>query len=295
MNGIESQNRVIGVSPAVRLARFPTGCATAAVPTEMGRYGLAMDVFDALARSRARGERVVLITVLETGGDAPSHPGAKLVVGADGVIAGTLGCSEFDGAGVELAGDAIEANGPVRRRLEFGTHGHERTLELFAEVHAPEPAVIVLGANPVGRAVAHLSHVIGRRVVLVAPGGDTAVRAGVEVKADDPPRYLLAAPPGSQDAVVISDHDAAYVEEALRVALASDAFFVGMLGSRRHAPDVIRRLRERGTPQEHVARLRSPCGLDIGSRTPEEIALSIVAEIVATERGRPGGSMRMQW
>jgi xanthine dehydrogenase accessory factor len=155
--------------------------------------------------------------------------------------------------------------------------------------------VIVLGANPVARAVAELSRAIGRRVVVVAPGGDTAVVAGVEVKADDPPRYLLAAPPGPQDAVLISDHDAPYVEEVLRVALASDAFFVGMLGSRRHAPVVVRRLRDSGVPDEHVKRLHSPCGLDIGSRTPEEIALSIVAEIVATERGRPGGSMQLQW
>jgi xanthine dehydrogenase accessory factor len=256
---------------------------------------VGMDVFDALARARARGQRVVLVTVLGVEGDAPSHPGAKLVVGDDGVLAGTLGCSEFDGAGVDLASEAMQAGAPVRRQLEFGTHGNKRTLELFAEVHTPEPAVIVLGANPVARAVADFARAIGRRVVLVAPGGDTGVCAGVEVKADDPPRYLLAAPPGPRDAVLISDHDAPYVEEVLRVALASDAFFVGMLGSRRHAPEVVRRLRERETPVAHIAHLRSPCGLDIGSRTPEEIALSIVAEIVATERGRTGGSMSMDW
>jgi xanthine dehydrogenase accessory factor len=254
-----------------------------------------MDVFDALARARGKGERVVLVTVLEVAGDAPSRPGAKLVVGDDGVLAGTLGCSEFDGAGIDLAGEALQAESPLRRLLEFGTHGHERTLELFAEVHTPEPAVIVLGANPVARAIADFGYAIGRRIVLVAPGGDTSVRAGVEVKADDPARYLLAAPPGPHDAVIISDHDAPYVEEVLRVALASDAFFVGMLGSRRHAPEVVRRLRQQGMPLTHIARLHSPCGLDIGSRTPEEIALSIVAEIVATERGKAGGSMSMDW
>lgn len=252
-------------------------------------------MFDALARARARGERVVLVTVLEVGGDAPSHPGAKLVVGDDGVLAGTLGCSEFDGAGVDLAGEAMQAEAPVRRLLEFGTHGHERTLELFAELHDPEPAVIVLGANPVARAVADFARAVGRRVVLIAPGGDTGVCAGVEVKADDPARCLLAAPPGPHDAVLVSDHDAPYVEEVLRIALASDAFFVGMLGSRRHAPEVVRRLREREMPEAHIARLHSPCGLDIGSRTPEEIALAIIAEIVAAERGRGGGSMSMDW
>jgi xanthine dehydrogenase accessory factor len=152
-----------------------------------------------------------------------------------------------------------------------------------------------LGANPVGRAVVDLARGIGRRTVLVAPGGDTAVRAGVEVKADDPPRYLLAAPPGPHDAVLVSDHDAAWVDEVLRVALASDAFFVGMLGSRRHAPEAVRRLRDGGVPEAHIARLHSPCGLDIGSRSAEEIALSIVAEVVAVERGREGGSLGADW
>lgn len=259
------------------------------------RYDQRMDVFDALARARGRGDRVVLVTVLAVEGDAPSHPGAKLVVGEDGVLAGTLGCSEFDSAGVELAGEALGAAAPVRRRLGFPGHGLERAIELFAEVHEPEPAVLVVGATPVGRAVADLSRMLGRRAVLVAPGGDTGVRGGVEVKADDPGRYLLAAPPGRGDAVVVSDHDAPYVDEVLRVALASDAFFVGMLGSRRHAPEAVRRLRDVGVPEAHLQRLHSPCGLDIGSRSAEEIALSIVAEIVAIERGRSGGRMGLDW
>ena len=250
-----------------------------------------MEVYDALARARARGDRVVLVTVLSVSGEATSTPGAKLVVGAGGVVAGTLGCSEYDTAGLALAGEALDAAVPLRRTVSDDAHGQPRSIELFAEVHEPGPAVLVLGSNPVGRAIADLSRSIGRRVVLIARGGDTAVGSGVEVKADDPERYLLAAPPGATDAVVVSDHDAPWVDAALRVALASDAFFVGMLGSRRHAPAVVRRLRDAGVPEEFLARLRSPCGLDIGSRSAEEIALSIVAEIVAVERGRPGGSL----
>ena len=262
-----------------------------------------MDVFDALARARGRGQPVALVTVLEVDGDAPSHPGAKLVVGAEGVLAGTLGCSEFDAAGAALAAEALAGETPLRRRLTFGDgadgeplHGQqERAIEVFVEVHQPEPAVLVLGATPVGRAVADLARAIGRRAVLVAPGGDVAVGPGVEVHADDPARYLLAAPPGPADALVVSDHDASWVDEVLRIALASDAAFVGMLGSRRHAPAAVARLRRSGTPEAHIARLRCPCGLDIGSRPPDEIALSIVAEIVAVERGRPGGSLGVDW
>ncbi|MEX0657589.1 MAG: XdhC family protein [Egibacteraceae bacterium] len=254
-----------------------------------------MDVFDALSRSRARGEQAVLVTVLEVEGDAPSHRGAKLVVGAEGIIAGTLGCSEFDAAGAELAAEAVGQDAPVRRRLTFPHHRQERAIELFAELHRPEPAVLVMGANPVGRAIAELAHVVGRRAVLVAPGGAVSVRGGIEVRADDPGRFLLAAPPGRTDALVVSDHDALWVDEVLRVALASDAFFVGMLGSRRHAPQAVRRLRDAGVPEPHLRRLRSPCGLDIGSRTPGEIALSVVAEIVAAERGRDGSPLGLDW
>jgi xanthine dehydrogenase accessory factor len=254
-----------------------------------------VEVYDALAAARARGRTVVLVTVLAVEGDAPSHPGAKLVVAEDEVLAGTLGCSEFDTAGVRLAAEALDGDGPVRRVVAFPGHGRERSIELFAEVHRPEAAVLVLGATPVGRAVAGLARAMGRRAVLVAPGGDAGVPGGVEVRADDPGRALLAAPPGPLDAVVVSDHDAPWVDEVLRIALASEAGYVAMLGSRRHAPSAVRRLREAGVPEEHVRRLRSPAGLDIGSRTPEEIGLSIVAEIVAVERDRPGGAMTMDW
>lgn len=249
-----------------------------------------MEIYDALARARARGDRVVLVTVLEVQGEAPSFPGAKLVVNADGIVAGTLGCSEYDTAGTALAVEALAGGTPLRRLVE----DEPRSVELFAEVHEPEPAVLVLGSNPVARAIADLGRMVGRRAVLISRGGDTGVGSGVEVRADDPERYLLVAPPGPSDAVVVSDHDAPWVDAALRVALASDAYFVGMLGSRRHAPAAVRRLLDSGVPERHVARLRSPCGLDIGSRTAPEIALSIVAEIVAAERGRPGTPLRVE-
>lgn len=254
-----------------------------------------MSVYDALANARARGQRVVLITVLAVTDDASSHTGAKMVAGEDGPLAGSLGCSEFDTAGAELALEALRDGGPIRRTVGFGGHGEERAIEVFAEVHEPRPTVLVFGANPVGLAVAAQARLVGRSVTLIAPGGTTDVPAGVEVKADDPGRYLLAAPPGPQDAVLLSDHDAPYVDEVLRVALASEAMFVGMLGSRRHAPGAVRRLRDAGTPEAHIARLRAPVGLDVGGREPAEIALSIVAEIQAVANGRPGGRLGLDW
>src|SRR6266498_592675 len=157
-------------------------------------------VLDELAAARARGQRTVLVTVLAVEGAAPSRPGAKLVVADSGALAGTLGCSEFDAAGLELAGEVMERGmATVRRRVVFG-HGEERALELFAELYDPEPAVVVLGATPVGRAVAELGRFVGRRVVLL--GDDPEV---------DPVSTLRSSSLSSRDAIVLSDHDADYV------------------------------------------------------------------------------------
>lgn len=241
-------------------------------------------MYEALREADDAGRPAVLVTVVAVEGEPPSHPGAKIAVVDGEIAAGTLGCAEFDTAGVELAAAVVSDAAPgatLRRRAVF-RHGEEQVLDLFAERYDPSPAVIVAGSNPVGRAVADLAGRIGRRVRHLADDAD-------------PVGALRDRPPGPRDAVVLSDHDAPYVDDALPLALAGDAYFVGILGSRRHASEVVARLRERGVPPERLARLHTPCGLDIGSRTPEEIALSIVAEIVAVDRGRSGGTMGLDW
>ena len=254
-----------------------------------------MQALDALAQARRQGRRVALVTVLAVEGDAPSHPGAKLVADISGPIAGTLGCSEFDTAGIALARQALDGRRTVRRRLEFPRHGEQRAIELFAEVQEPDPAVIVVGGNPVGNAIAAVAVAVGRRVKVVTPSRDVAAEPGVEVVVGEPAAIVADHGLSTTDAIVLSDHDAPWVDDVLRVALASPAGFVGMLGSRRHAPEAVQRLRDSGVEESQLARLHAPCGLDIGSRTPGEIALSIVAEIVAHERGRPGGPMTLDW
>lgn len=234
-------------------------------------------VLTTLRKAAEDGRTAVLVTVIAVDGQAPSHPGAKLVVVDDAVRAGTLGCSEFDTAGTDLAGELLAGGqSTVRRRAVFG-HGEVRALELFAEVLPPAAAVIVAGDNPVGRAVADLARFTGWNAVLLG---------------DEPATRLREQPPNAGDAVLVSDHDIPDADEVLRVALASPAGFVGMLGSRRLAPVLSERLREAGVPRAHLDRLRCPVGLNIGGRTPAEIALSIMAEIVATAHGRDGARIR---
>lgn len=247
----------------------------------------AADVVSGLGRLLDEGLPAVLVTVVAVEGNAPSHPGAKLVVSGGKIMAGTLGCSEFDTAGAALAAELASLAGghigspsgaaTLRRRTVFG-HGGQQVLDLFAERFDPSPGAIVAGDNPVGRGVAELAGLIGWRTRLI--GGSA-----------DPVDDLTRRPPGPRDAIVVSDHDAPWAADVLKLALGSQSFFVGMLGSRRHAPRVLDQLRSAGVPADRVAALHTPCGLDIGARTAAEIGLSIVAEMLAVERDRLGGSL----
>lgn len=251
---------------------------------------MSIQVHDALARARGRGSTVVLVTVLEVAGDLDCPVGAKQVVEDGMVIAGGLGHDDLDAEGVRLAAAAIQEGRSVRGAFVPDV---VRRVELVAEVHRPGPAVLVLGADPVSLAVADLAQALGRRTALVAPGGATAVGAGVEVKADDPARYLLHAPPGPEDAVVVGDPAGAWADEVTRVALASEAFYVGVADD--DAARTLRRLTDAGVPRGHLQRLRIPAGLDLGGRSPEELGCGIVAEILAVERGREGGPRKLRW
>jgi xanthine/CO dehydrogenase XdhC/CoxF family maturation factor len=141
--------------------------------------------------------------------------------------------------------------------------------------------VVVVTDNPIGSAVAQIATIAGRRTVLLAD----------EDVAQTPLDWLLAHPLEAQDAFVLCDHDTPGMEALLRAALDGAAGYVAMLGSRRRAEKVFAEL-ERDLDEATLARLHVPAGLDVGGRAPGEIALSVVAEIVAVGHGRSGGPMR---
>jgi len=141
--------------------------------------------------------------------------------------------------------------------------------------------VVAVTDNPIGRAVVDIAAVAGRPTRLLAD-------EGVE---QTPLAWLAAHPLGERDAIVLCDHDTPGMDELLRAALAGEAGYVAMMGSRRRAETVYAAL-ERDLDAPTLARLHVPAGLDIGGKAPGEIALSVVAEIVADANGRPGGPMR---
>jgi molybdopterin adenylyltransferase len=227
----------------------------------------------------------VTITAVKQIGNPPCPVGAKVIVGASGPIEGTLGCAEFDSAAA-LAGAAAlsEGSGPVTAVF----HHDLGDLEVFIEPHPAPALLVVVSASPVALELLRLGRAMGYRTVLIEPRPERLTSAH-RVAADQVGISLDGLGFEAGSAVVHTDHDAPDVSESLATALRSPAGFVGIMGSRRHVGAHIEALRALGFSDEDLARVRSPLGLDLGGKTPVEIALSIAAGLVAARTGRQGG------
>jgi xanthine dehydrogenase accessory factor len=240
-------------------------------------------VEEELARRLSLGEEVVLATVIKLDGQPPSQPGAKLLLSRTATLAGTLGCSEFDAAAMADAAAIAETGAPVLR-----TYKHELgSIEVYVEPHAPAPTLVVFAATPVARSLLRLAPEVGFRTVLVETRPE-------RLKGADWPAAVgslkdLAALIGSDVYAVHTDHDAADLVQALEALLPHEPRFIGLVGSRRHTGHHLEALRNKGVPEEVIARIQSPVGLDLGSTTPAEIALSILGGLVAVRRHGRGG------
>jgi xanthine dehydrogenase accessory factor len=231
-----------------------------------------------LAARAARGEEVVLATVIKVGGAPPSHPGAKILLSRTATLAGTLGCSEFDSAALADAGGIADGGAPQLR-----TYRHDLgSIEVYLEPYSAAPTLVVFAATPVAAALLRWAPDLGFRTLLVETRPDRMRDASW------PPAITsLADVPGAlgRDVYVVhTDHDATDLVQALEAVLPKEPRFIGLVGSRRHTGHHLEALRAKGVTEAVIARIQSPVGLDIGAQTPGEIALSILAGIVAMRR-----------
>ena len=224
-------------------------------------------VEEELAARLAQGEEVVLATVIKLDGEPPSQPGAKLLMTRNAPLAGTLGCSEFDSAALADSA-AIATSGAPQVR----TYRHDLgSIDVYVEPYIAAPTLLVFAATPVAQALLRWAPDVGFRPVMAARAADLP---------DDIDGELF---------VVHTNHDADDLVQALEAVLPRNPRFIGLVGSRRHTGHHLEALRAKGVPEEVIARIQSPVGLDIGARTPAEIALSILAGLVAVRRGGGGG------
>jgi xanthine dehydrogenase accessory factor len=237
-----------------------------------------------LARRLALGEEVVLATVIKLDGEPPSSPGSKLLLSRTATLAGTLGCSEFDAAALADAAGIASGGAPSLR-----TYRHDLgSIDVYVEPHAPAPTLVIFGATPVARALLHSAPEVGFRAVLVETRPDRL--SGADWPAAIASLSELAPALGADIYAVHTDHDAEDLVQALETLLPKNPRFIGLVGSRRHTGHHLEVLRAKGVPPDVIARIQSPVGLDLGALvTAQEIALSILAGLVAVRRGGLGG------
>ena len=267
----ESLSAVLPVIPhAVELL----GGAVGGHPTGHRAHPDPRSVPEAPAASWVEAKAVRII------GSPPCAVGNSMSIVPGGEVHGTLGCAEFDAAAVQAAGEVQERGEP-----EVRTFRHEQgDVEVYLEPHGAPARLVVVSATDVARSLRAEMERQGRQVLLIEP------RTERIVPEDEPfVRSLDDVRLGPDDEVVFTDHDAPGISEMLTTLLRSPVRFVGVMGSRRHVAHYVEELRTRGFGDEDLGRIRSPLGLDLGGRRPEEIALSIAAGLVAARHDRGGG------
>jgi len=228
----------------------------------------------------------VTVTAVKQIGAPPCPVGARIVLGPDGPIDGTLGCAEFDTAALEAAGEALANEDPAPFTRVF--HHDLGDIEVFVEPHPAAPTLVVVSATPVALELLRLGRGLGYRSVLIEPRAERVTELHRQA-AGDVRASLDGLSIDRRTDAVHTDHDAPGVADSLATLLRSPARFVGVMGSRRHVGGHIEELKGMGFADEQIARVRSPVGLDVGAKTPEEIALSIAAGLVAARTERDGG------
>ena len=256
------------------------------------------EVFAALGEALSRGEEVALVTIVSANGSVPQRVGAKMLVYSDGRTVGTIGGGCYENEALQKAREALRTRKAYTVRYELADDFAEESglicggqMEIFVEPIEPSPAVYVFGAGHVGQYVGRIAHDAGFQVHVVDDREKFANRerfpdaAGIIV--DNIPAWLARTTlPASAYAVIVTRghrHDL----DAVRALASRNLRYVGLIGSRAKVKRIYDALIEEGSVQpEQLERVHAPIGLDIGAVTPQEIAVAIVAQLIAIRRNK---------
>src|SRR5579862_9714734 len=265
----------------------------------------APDILDIISTRKAAGEPFALATVVRTVAATAAKAGAKAVILPDGTISeGWIGggCARAavlkaakealaDGrsrlvsvAPADLLADRGVKAGEEKEGVRFANNmcPSQGTMDIFVEPVLPRPQVVICGSSPVAVAIADLARRSGFAVTVCAPASEQTAFADADRRIEG---FALPVDEAAARYVVVSTQSRGD-EAALLAALAVDADYVAFVGSRKKAEALKTALTKRGVAQERLAKLKAPAGLDLGAITPDEIAISILAEIVAVRRGK---------
>jgi xanthine dehydrogenase accessory factor len=260
-------------------------------------------IYEAILEAMGRGDSVALAIITKATGSTPREAGTKMLIYPDGSIVDTIGGGSLEANVIAEAQAALGEGKPRLVRYELrdsevgdpGICGGEA--EIFIDVINPHPTVLIVGAGHVGRSIAVLSRFLGFRTVVLDDRAEFAnaerLPRADEIIVGDIVEELARFDVNPQTHIVIVTRGHEHDRDALRQVVSSPAVYIGMIGSQRKVKMVFDDLRASGIAEEALAAVHAPVGLDIHAETPEEIALSIMAEIVMVRRGGTGGLIHL--
>src|SRR5688572_27937448 len=262
-------------------------------------------VLPAAAAALERGEPAALVTIVRSNGSTPQRAGAKMLVFADGRIVGTIGGGCYESDAIARARDAIATGKPALVTFDLNDDFVQESglicggqMEVYIDPIAPAPALYIIGAGHVAWQLALADADAGQRIHVNDCREKFAYAdrfpSAETIEVDDIAAWLHRAElPATAYAIVVTrghTHDF----ESLRALAARDLRYIGLIGSRAKVARIFEALEAEGMPLECLARVHAPIGLDIGAITPAEIAISILAELIAIRHGKDvsGASMK---
>jgi xanthine dehydrogenase accessory factor len=254
-----------------------------------------VDVFEEIVRLRGLGQKCALATIVDVRGSIPSYESAKILVREDGTMAGTIGGGCVEADVVAAAREVIRTEKPQRLTFNLDQDAAYEgglicggALEVFIEPVLPAPRAVIFGAGHISRSLSKALAMAGFAPVVVDDRETFADRErfpeAVEVHAGPYEEVFPQLGIGEDGYVAIVTRGHRDDMRVLKLALAAPARYIAMIGSKRKVIGVIRELIKEGVPQSAFERLYAPMGLDIGAVSPEEIAISVAAEMIAVRR-----------
>jgi xanthine dehydrogenase accessory factor len=266
---------------------------------------MTAEVFAAVVDALERGEPAALVTIVSTRGSTPQRIGAKMLVFTDGRIVGTIGGGCYENDAFWKARDAITSRKPQLVHYELSDDFAEETglicggqMDVYIEPIEPSPELYIIGAGHVGFHLARAAHDVGFRVHVVDDREKFANHerfpTAAEIVVDDIANWLTATslPPHAFAVIVTRGHRNDL--DALRALAPKEIRYVGLIGSRAKVARVYDALVTEGMSADVLAKVHAPIGLDIGAVTPQEIAVSILAELIAVKHGKTE-ARSMKW
>jgi xanthine dehydrogenase accessory factor len=254
-----------------------------------------MDIYEELVRLRRAGRKCALATIVGVRGSIPSYESAKMLVRDDGSIAGTIGGGCVEADVWAAAREVIAEEKPKRMNFNLAQDAAYDSglicggqLEVFVEPVLPAPAAFIFGAGHISKSLAQVAALAGFTAVVIDDRESFANRErfpeAAEVHAGEYEEILPRLGVNEASFVIIVTRGHRDDMRVLRLVAPTPARYVAMVGSKRKVLNVVRELEKEGVPREALERIHAPMGLDIGAESPEEIAISVVAEMIAVRR-----------